>query len=177
MEKPIQWQMLPTTATQEMVNAPFVGLIEAQCCTTQAHHRKLIGDNYAKMVAAAPVKPIDDVALAKIKRDSVEAAELQSWLVGNARTVRPVDQSGLMAWALAALVKVSKERDALLGEGRYTSVSKGGEYAVLGTINGAGQAKGLVGRVYRDTETGTLYFREPEDFAKRMKPIAMEQAQ
>ena len=37
------------------------------------------------------------------KQDQAEAAELQSWLVGNARTVRPVDGSGLFAWALAAL--------------------------------------------------------------------------
>lgn len=40
---------------------------------------------------------------AQIKRDSAEAAELQSYLVGTARTIRPVDGSGLFAWALAAL--------------------------------------------------------------------------
>lgn len=36
-------------------------------------------------------------------QDQIEAAELQSWLVGNARTVRPVARVGLMGWALAAL--------------------------------------------------------------------------
>jgi hypothetical protein len=172
MEKPIQWQMLPTTATPEMANAPFVGLIEPQCCLTQARNRENMASNFAKMVAAAPAQPLDEVAVAARKRDSAEAAELQSWLVGNARNVRPVDQSGLMAWALAALTKVTAERDALQGVARFTSLSKGGEYAVLGTITGAGQAKGLVGRAYRDIASGKLFFREPEDFAKRMQPIA-----
>lgn len=36
-------------------------------------------------------------------QDQIEAAELQSWLVGNARTIRPVGHVGLMGWALAAL--------------------------------------------------------------------------
>lgn len=36
-------------------------------------------------------------------RNNEEAAQLQSWLVGNARTLRPVDGSGLMGWALAVL--------------------------------------------------------------------------
>ena len=40
---------------------------------------------------------------AQLKRDSAEAAALQSYLVGTARTIRPVDGSGLYAWALAAL--------------------------------------------------------------------------
>jgi len=37
------------------------------------------------------------------QQDLIEAAALQSWLVGNARSVRPVSNAGLMAWALAAL--------------------------------------------------------------------------
>ncbi|WP_395601189.1 hypothetical protein AB4P95_30220 (plasmid) [Pseudomonas sp. A1437] len=37
------------------------------------------------------------------KQDQAEAAELQSWLVGNARSIRPVARVGLMGWALAAL--------------------------------------------------------------------------
>lgn len=36
-------------------------------------------------------------------QDQIEAAELQSWLVGNARSIRPVALTGLMGWALAAL--------------------------------------------------------------------------
>ena len=36
-------------------------------------------------------------------QDQIEAAELQSWLVGNARSIRPVAHVGLMGWALAAL--------------------------------------------------------------------------
>ena len=35
--------------------------------------------------------------------DNAEAAELQSWLVGNARAIRPGNTTGLMAWALVAL--------------------------------------------------------------------------
>lgn len=177
MDKPIQWQMLPTTATAEMANATFIGKIEPQSCQIQARNREAMAENYALMVAAAPAQPVDEVAQAARLRDNAEAAELQSWLVGNARNARSVDESGLMAWALAALKKVSAERDALQGEGRYTSISKGGEYALMGTIYGAGGSKGLVGRAYRDTTSGKMYFREPEEFISRIKPITMEQAQ
>lgn len=38
-----------------------------------------------------------------VEQDQIEAAELQSWLVGNARSIRPVARVGLMGWALAAL--------------------------------------------------------------------------
>lgn len=37
-----------------------------------------------------------------LRQDSVEAAELQTWLSQNAADVRP-QPGGLMAWALAAL--------------------------------------------------------------------------
>lgn len=36
-----------------------------------------------------------------------EAAALQRWLVANARLHRPMDSTGLMAWALAALQALS----------------------------------------------------------------------
>lgn len=54
---------------------------------------------------------------------------------------------------------------------RYTSVSKGGEFEIVGTSSGAGQRKGDVVIVYRNVETGQVLHREPEDFAMRMKPI------
>lgn len=54
---------------------------------------------------------------------------------------------------------------------RYTSVSKGGEFEIVGTSSGAGQRKGDVVIVYRNVETGQIHHREPEDFAMRMKPI------
>lgn len=54
---------------------------------------------------------------------------------------------------------------------RYTSVSKGGEFEIVGTSSGAGQRKGDVVIVYRDTETGQMLHREPEDFNMRMKPV------
>lgn len=54
---------------------------------------------------------------------------------------------------------------------RYTSVSKGGEFEIVGTSSGAGQRKGDVVIVYRNVETGQFLHREPEDFAMRMKPI------
>lgn len=53
----------------------------------------------------------------------------------------------------------------------YTSVSKGGEYELLGASSGAGKLKGFPLMVYRDTTTGKLYHREPEDFAVRMKAV------
>ncbi|WP_288078595.1 hypothetical protein [Pseudomonas sp.] len=56
-------------------------------------------------------------------------------------------------------------------EKRYTSVSKGGEFEIVGTSSGAGQRKGDVVIVYRNVETGQVLHREPEDFAMRMKPI------
>lgn len=55
---------------------------------------------------------------------------------------------------------------------RYTSVSKGGEFEMVGTSSGAGQRKGDVVIVYRNIETGQILHREPEDFAMRMKPAA-----
>lgn len=55
---------------------------------------------------------------------------------------------------------------------RYTSVSKGGEFEIVGTSSGAGQRKGDVVIVYRNVETGQILHREPEDFAMRMKPAA-----
>nr|DAM52195.1 MAG TPA: hypothetical protein [Caudoviricetes sp.] len=55
---------------------------------------------------------------------------------------------------------------------RYTSVSKGGEFELVGTSSGAGQRKGDVVIVYRNVETGQVLHREPEDFAMRMKPAA-----
>lgn len=54
---------------------------------------------------------------------------------------------------------------------RYTSVSKGGEFEIVGTSSGAGQRKGDVVIVYRNVETGQVLHREPEDFAMRMKVI------
>lgn len=54
---------------------------------------------------------------------------------------------------------------------RYTSVSKGGEFEIVGTSSGAGQRKGDVVIVFRNVETGQILHREPEDFAMRMKPI------
>lgn len=60
---------------------------------------------------------------------------------------------------------------------RYTSVSKGGEFEMVGTSSGAGQRKGDVVIVYRNIETGQILHREPEDFAMRMKPAPDTKAQ
>lgn len=48
-----------------------------------------------------------------VANDAAEAAELQCWLVANARHLRPVAHSGLMAWALAALQAQSAWRQSL----------------------------------------------------------------
>lgn len=44
-----------------------------------------------------------ELAIAALELEQVEAAQLQSWLVINATSVRPAAPAGLMAWALAAL--------------------------------------------------------------------------
>lgn len=53
----------------------------------------------------------------------------------------------------------------------YTSVSKGGEYELVGTSHGAGKLKGFPLMIYRDATTGQMFHREPEEFATRMKAI------
>lgn len=58
-------------------------------------------------------------------------------------------------------------------EKRYTCAGKGGEYVIVGTAKGAGTSRinaDLI--VYRDVADGTLYFRNEEDFARRMEPAA-----
>jgi hypothetical protein len=55
-------------------------------------------DAAARQPLRAPVTPQQ-----RRHDDNAEAAELQSWLVGNARAIRPGNTTGLMAWALAAL--------------------------------------------------------------------------
>ena len=49
--------------------------------------------------------------------DQAEAADLQCWLVANARHLRPVAHSGLMAWALAALQAQQQKALAVDGVG------------------------------------------------------------
>lgn len=60
--------------------------------------------------------------------DAAEAAQLQSWLVGNARHLRPVAHSGLMAWALAAL-----QTQAMAANGASTESRTAESRAVLDT--------------------------------------------
>lgn len=103
MNNETKWVLVPVPATPEMIEAAFAGKVEDQDCLAQARRRIAVGLDFAKMVKAAPVKPECPIAVAQRKRDSAEAAELQSYLVGTARTIRPVDGSGLYAWALAAL--------------------------------------------------------------------------
>lgn len=59
----------------------------------------------------------------------------------------------------------------------YTCIGKGGEYARIGTSLGAGECRGEIVEVYRDTLSGQLYHRESADFFVRMKPAAHRQAQ
>lgn len=66
-------------------------------------HAKAVEVEHCYEHALTAMEGEADRLRAQIKRDSAEAAELQSYLVGTARTIRPVDGSGLFAWALAAL--------------------------------------------------------------------------
>lgn len=58
---------------------------------------------------------------------------------------------------------------------RFTCAGKGGAYERLGFAKPAGAIKAIQGDsglvVYRDEETGQLYFRDPADFAARMERV------
>lgn len=58
----------------------------------------------------------------------------------------------------------------------YTSVSKGGVYELIGAATGAGSNKGMPLVIYKDVNSGTIYHRQPEDFAKRMKKLDPQHA-
>lgn len=61
---------------------------------------------------------------------------------------------------------------------RFTCAGKGGAYERLGMAKPAGAIKTVQGDsglvVYRDEETGQLYFRDPADFARRMEQVESE---
>lgn len=56
-----------------------------------------------------------------------------------------------------------------MSEKIYTHPTKGGYYRQLGAARGAGSRKGDGVIVYQCIKTGAMYFREPEDFAFRLK--------
>lgn len=56
-------------------------------------------------------------------------------------------------------------RQGTLRVERYSHTSKGGAYALVGEIAGAGSNRGLGAIAYQDTITGKLYFRATADFA------------
>lgn len=53
----------------------------------------------------------------------------------------------------------------------YSCVSKPGTFELIGPASGAGSLKGVTTIVYRNTDTGKILMREPEEFAVRMKKI------
>jgi hypothetical protein len=53
----------------------------------------------------------------------------------------------------------------------YTCIGKGGTYENLGHARGAGEKRGNIVTVYRDVQTGALYYRDPVDFGERMQRI------
>lgn len=57
----------------------------------------------------------------------------------------------------------------------WTCDGKGGAYELLGPAQGAGtsRATGMV-LVYRDLDSGLLYFRTVADFIERMRPVCAE---
>ena len=59
----------------------------------------------------------------------------------------------------------------------FTCRGKGGEYAKLGYAKPAGALKTIQGDngvvVYRDIESGQLYFRDPHDFQSRMTELCI----
>jgi hypothetical protein len=64
----------------------------------------------------------------------------------------------------------------------YTCKGKGGLYELMGVAKGAGVSRGTETIVYRDTTTGALYFRTPDEFDDRMaeseeKPAGVTRAE
>ncbi|MCY1299673.1 hypothetical protein D9M70_492110 [compost metagenome] len=57
---------------------------------------------------------------------------------------------------------------------RYSHVSKGGAYALVGEIAGAGSNRGLGGGAYMDTISGNLYFRATANFADHMVEVPID---
>lgn len=57
----------------------------------------------------------------------------------------------------------------------YTCVSKPGTFELIGNAQGQGEGpiRALMVTVYRNTETGELLFRTPQDFATRMQPVPL----
>lgn len=53
----------------------------------------------------------------------------------------------------------------------YTCIGKGGRYELVGVACGAGTSRGTTVDVYRDVDTGVMYFRTPADFDERMQKI------
>ena len=53
----------------------------------------------------------------------------------------------------------------------YTCIGKGGRYELLGVAYGAGTSRGTIINLYRDVDTGVMYFRTPVDFDERMQKI------
>jgi hypothetical protein len=53
----------------------------------------------------------------------------------------------------------------------FTCVGKGGRYEFVGVAFGAGTSRNKSVLLYRDVENGTMYFRTPDDFQKRMQRI------
>lgn len=53
----------------------------------------------------------------------------------------------------------------------YTCIDKGGEYALVGDAIGAGEMRGTLVTVYRDTTSLDLFYRSVGDFGKRMRRI------
>lgn len=54
----------------------------------------------------------------------------------------------------------------------FTCIGKGGLYEWLGPATGAGKSRGKAVIVYRDVETGNLYFRSNMDFNERMQKLS-----
>jgi hypothetical protein len=81
----------------------------------------------------------------------------------------PPNEIGLRAKALLADIEREEAQHC-----HYTCEGKGGRYELLGSAKGAGTSRGQLRTVYRSTETGELFFREPGDFASRMAPIDAE---
>jgi len=68
-----------------------------------------------------------------------------------------------------------RKRSITVSERRFECIGKGGVYERLGYAKPSGALRTIHGEsgviVYRDTETGQLYFRDPADFQQRMQEL------
>lgn len=93
-----------------------------------------------------------------------------SYSVGNCNTLKPAKFGVADVWVGLEKGKGSKPYHRPL----FECTGKGGEYELIGLAKPAGEARKMnfeEVQVYRDNDTGKLYYRHPSCWAFRMTPL------